>query len=281
MSIDLGFALHPKWIEGTTLDEFFTPLKAAGMDVLEFTLHPADDEWEAMQSLAEECVRVGYRCHFHAPYQDPFNPDGFASVRCAELQQLYLPALEFAERMARQGSRAPALVIHGAHGKGVLAQLAEDTRVFLAWVLKQTQHSRVMLENLPPKNGNVRVGETYEQIVSLVSELNHPRLAACWDFGHSVLQGRTDLPPNEFLRAVRHVHIHDINNAREDHFPLIFGNVPWQNDLRALMRVGFDGAVVMEINGYRAQNVERLHERLAESFAAMREIVKPNEDSST
>ena len=33
------------------------------------------------------------------------------------------------------------------------------------------------------------------------------------------------------------------------------------------------GAVVMEINGYRAASVERLHERLAESFAAMQTVI--------
>lgn len=274
MSIDLGFALHPKWVEQSGRENFLAPLKAAGMTVLEFTLHPEGAEWEPMRLLAEECVRAGYRCHFHAPYKDPFSPAGFASARRAELEQLFAPPIEFAERMARLGDYAPALVIHGAHGKTSLAELTDDTRQFLAWVMEQTRHSRVMLEILPPKPGYVRLSETYEQVANLVREFNHPRLNICWDFGHTVLQGYTGAPPDDFLRRVRHVHIHDINDAREDHFPLIFGNVPWQDDLRALMRVGFDGAVVMEINGYRASSVERLNERLAESFALMSNVLR-------
>ena len=271
MSIDLGFALHPKWVERAGRENFLAPLKAAGMTVLEFTLHPEGDEWEPMRALAEECVRAGYRCHFHAPYKDPFNSDGFTTTRGDELKNLYALPIEFAERMARLRNYAPALVIHGAHGKTSLAELTQDTRQFLAWVMGQTRHSRVMLEILPPKPGYVRAGETYEQVVNLVRELNHPRLNICWDFGHSYLQNLS-LPPDDFLRQVRHVHIHDINDAREDHFPLIFGNVPWQDDLRALMRIGFDGAVVMEINGYRASSVPNLGARLAESFAAMQSI---------
>lgn len=272
MPIELGFALHPKWVERIGRENFLAPLKAAGMSALEFTLHPEGDEWSPMRALVEECVRAGYRCHFHAPYQGSFNADCFASERREELMRLYAVPLDFAEQMAQVGGYAPALVIHGAHGTSPLAQLTEDTRQFLLWVLERTQHLYVMLENLPPKKGFVRMGETPEQVSALVRAINHPRLNVCWDFGHSVLQ-KQGLPPEDFLRAVRHVHIHDINAAGEDHFPLVFGNVPWQADLRALMHVGFAGTVVMEINGYRAQTVERLHERMAASFAMMREVV--------
>jgi sugar phosphate isomerase/epimerase len=272
MSIELGFALHPKWVERTGRENFLAPLKANGMRVLEFTLHPAGDEWEPMRALAEECVCAGYHCHFHAPYQDPFNSNGFASSRREELMRLYETPLDFAERMAEVGDYSPALVIHGAHGTTTLAQLTEDTRVFLLWVLERTQSARLMLEILPPKPGYIRLGESYEAVVNMTREINHPRLNICWDFGHSYLQN-LNLPPDDFLRATRHVHVHDINDAREDHFPLVFGNVLWQDDLRALMRVDFDGAVVMEINGYRAQAVERLHERMAESFALMKQVI--------
>ena len=270
--IELGFALHPKWVEQSGRENFLAPLKANGMRVLEFTLHPEGGEWEPMRALAEQCVRAGYRCHFHAPYKDPFNADGFATTRRAELEQLYAMPIEFAEQMARVGNYAPALVIHGAHGKTSLAELTDATRAFLAWVLARTDHSRVMLEILPPKPGYVRMGETYEQVINLVREFNHPRLNICWDFGQTVLQN-LGLPPAEFLNATRHIHIHDLNNAREDHFPLIYGNVPWQDDLRALMQSGFEGAVVMEINGYRAASVPNLRERLAESFALMRAVI--------
>ena len=129
-----------------------------------------------------------------------------------------------------------------------------------------------MLEILPQKPGYVRMGETYDQVVNLVREFNHPRLNICWDFGHTVLQN-LGLPPADFLRATRHVHIHDLDATRQDHFPLVFGNVPWQDDLRALIQAGFDGAVVMEINGYRAASVPNLRERLAESFALMRAVI--------
>jgi sugar phosphate isomerase/epimerase len=273
MTIDLGFSFHPKWVGRGSIKDFLAPLQEAGLTVLEFTLHSEGDEWPSMQALAEECVAAGYRCHFHAPYQGQFNPYRFAGEQREALMALYAPALDLAERLAHEGGFAPALVIHGAHGVAPLDELAEDTREFLAWILERTQHARPMLELLPPKPGFVRLGETHEQVLEMVRRLDDARLGICWDLGHDVLQGYKALPPDDFLAGVRHVHIHDINDAQEDHFPLIYGNVPWEADLRALLAAGFAGAVVMEINGYRASRVPRLYDRLVESFAAMRAVI--------
>lgn len=272
--MDLGFGLHPKWLSSGTREEFLAPLKAAGMSVLEFTLHPGTEEWQAMRALAEECVRAGYRCHFHAPYQSPFTLAGFSSSQRDAIRRMYAPALELVERLAGEQRFHPALVIHGATAQAPRAELRRDTEEFLAWVLAETHSSRLMLEILPPKPPLTRIGESRDELLDLICKMNHTRLGICWDLGHDYLLGYHELPSDTFLRAVRHVHVHDVNAARVDHFPLVYGNVPWQADLRALVRVGFDDAVILEINGYRAQAVEQLHERMAESFAALSEIVR-------
>lgn len=272
--MDFGFGLHPKWLTNSTREEFLAPLKAAGMSVLEFTLHPNTDEWAEMCALAEECVSAGYRCHFHAPYQTPFNLAGFATTQRDAILKMFAPALELAEQLAEKQQSDAVLVIHGAHAEMTRMALRRDTEAFLEWVLAEMPRVRPMLEILNHKPPFTRIGESRDEVLDIVRGMNHSRLGVCWDLGHDYLLGYTELPNDEFLHAVRHVHIHDINAAREDHFPLIYGNVPWQTDLCALARVGFGGAVVMEINGYRAQRVERLHARLAESFAAMSEIVR-------
>ena len=85
---------------------------------------------------------------------------------------------------------------------------------------------------------------------------------------------RTRYAPSEaFVRAVRHVHVHDINPEGEDHFPLVFGRVPWRDDLAALKAAGFGGLVILEINGYRASKLSGLNGLLADSFAAMTEAI--------
>lgn len=272
MSIEFGFSHHPKWESSGGGEAFLAPLFAAGGTALEFTLYPPDEDYAALLALAERFARAGWHCSLHAPYKDPWNPAGFAGPRRTELQVLFTPALEFAERISELGGFDVPLVIHGAHGKGPLEQLSEDTREFLAWVLERTRRVRPMLENLPPKPGYRRVGETPEQVADLVNAISHPRLGACWDFGHSVLQGQ-GMPPEAFLRTVRHVHVHDINPEGEDHFPLVFGRVPWREDLAALKAAGFGGLVILEINGYRASKLPGLQGLLAQSFAAMTEAI--------
>ncbi len=279
MTIELGFGLHPKWLGSGTREDFLGPLKAAGMSVLEFTLHPATDEWPAMRALAEECTAAGYRCHFHAPYQPPFTLAGFAGTRRNEIEQMYTPALELVERLGEAGHFDPALVVHGATAAAPRAELRRDTEAFLSWVLAETRRAHVMLEILPHRPPFVRTGESRDEVLDVARALNHPRLGLCWDLGHDYLLDYTELPDDEFLRRVRHVHIHDVNAAREDHYPLVFGNVPWQADLCALLAVGFEGAVVMEINGHRARTIEQLPARMADSFAQMRAVcARPNGD---
>lgn len=272
--MQLGFALHPKWLSNSTRESFLAPLKAAGMSVLEFTLHPGTEDWQAMRALAEECVGAGYRCHFHAPYQVPFTLAGFSTSQRAAIQEMYAPALELVEQLAGEQHSAPALVVHGATAEAPRSELRRDTEAFLAWALAETYSARLMLEILPPKPPFTRVGESRDELLDVVRQMNEPRLGICWDLGHDYLLGYRELPSDDFTRAVRHVHVHDVDGAGVDHFPLICGNVPWQADLRALACVGFEGAVILEVNGYHAQAVERLHERLAESFTAMSESLK-------
>lgn len=267
-----GFTLDPQWIGPQACDEFLAPFTTAGLRVLEFILHPFAEDWIPIKTLAEECVEAGYACHIHAPYLNPFNPAGFASARRTEVRRMFSPALELTERLARRGGFTLALVIHGARGTQSLDELTRDTREFLAWALSETQLACLALELLPPKK-LTRVGERREEVFALVREIDHPRLGICWDLGHDAILGYKDLPSEDFLRAVRHVHIHDRNSAGEDHFPLIYGNVPWQQDLRALSQVGYTGAVTLELNFKRAQTVARLNDRIVDSFSAMRAVM--------
>ncbi len=228
MTIDLGFGFHPKWVGEGTIAGFLAPLEAAGLTVLEFTLHPEGDEWPPMRALAEACVPLGLPLPLPRTLPGAFQPRSLRGRGAGGAAGTLCPALALAERLADEGGFSPALVIHGAHARRPLTELADDTYAFLDWVLRQTRRCRPMLELLPPKPGFIRLGETHDQVAEMVARVGEPRLGICWDLGHDVLQGYTALPPADFLAGVRHVHIHDINDAREDHFPLIYGNVPWE-----------------------------------------------------
>lgn len=268
-----SFSINPNWIGDRTAEEFLAPFRAAGMSALEFVLHPLEQDWSSIQVLAEHFAASGCPCHFHAPYKNSYNPQGFSSSRRSEIQDLYSPALDFAERLSKEYSLVPTMVIHGAKGDFPMAELIRDTIQFLEWVIAKTTHLRPALELLPHKK-MTRVGENRDEVLAVVRQVGNHRLGLCWDLGHDVLLGYKDLPKAEFLSAVRHVHVHDINPAGDDHFPLVYGNVPWREQLRALKGAGFDGVVTLELNQARAQQVEGLHERIVENFEAMGRLEK-------
>jgi sugar phosphate isomerase/epimerase len=78
------------------------------------------------------------------------------------------------------------------------------------------------------------------------------RAGLCWDLGHDWLHGQrlerwTTVPEQSFLRAVRHVHLHEALPDGQLHLPLLTGNVPYTTQLRALLASGFEGVVTLEI----------------------------------
>lgn len=250
---DLGFAMHPNWLGGGTAAQFLEPLRALGVTALEFTLEPAHSLWPTTTALVSECQGIGFTCHFHAPYADPYNPAGWLGGRREEIEALCAPALDFADARAAANRRPTVLVVHGARGTASRADLTADTVAFLSWVLSRTPSLSVTLELLPREPGKYKVGETASGVMEVLRRVGSPRLAACLDLGHvarNALLGDDAPLPRGFLRQVRHVHVHDVNGQGEDHYPLIYGNVPIARYLRPLERAGYAGAVILELNGH-------------------------------
>jgi sugar phosphate isomerase/epimerase len=75
-------------------------------------------------------------------------------------------------------------------------------------------------------------------------------LRATIDFSHALLAGH---PPDAFTRQLagllRHVHLNDTDGASDRHWPLGRGVVPAAACAQALAEIGFDGVVVLEMDG--------------------------------
>ena len=101
----------------------------------------------------------------------------------------------------------------------------------------------IMLENLP---GDFN---TAQQLGELLDAL--PELGLHLDIGHAnlmVLQSTV----NELLAAygsrLRHVHLHDNKGGGADlHLPLGTGSVDVRGAIRALLEVGYDGTITLEV----------------------------------
>jgi sugar phosphate isomerase/epimerase len=277
-ALPLGLNMHPKWVEDGRTEDFLFPLRELGLRVLEFTLNHAASDWPPMRCLIEECLRLGFTISFHAPYKGRYNPAGFSSKGMDGIKRLYEPAIQYAASVAQEAGPT-TLVVHGAKGKSPREELWRDTTAFLAWIVKEFPALRPSIELLVKDEGVNKIGDNKADLVQLVCSAESPGVGICWDLGHDVRNGSLSAPPG-FITSVRHVHVHDISPSGQDHSPLIFGTVPYADDLRQLRQAGYQEAVILEVNGYLVSRFAKMNgirpfEILRDNLSLLRQLAQP------
>jgi sugar phosphate isomerase/epimerase len=86
-------------------------------------------------------------------------------------------------------------------------------------------------------------------LVHFVDELDRPEVGICLDFGHAHMDG--DLVDtidivSEHLAAVQ---IHDNGGRADDHLVPFDGTIDWPGALTGIQKVGYDGPLMLEIEG--------------------------------
>jgi sugar phosphate isomerase/epimerase len=135
------------------------------------------------------------------------------------------------------------------------AALVADTIAYLHWVLETFPGLHLALENNHPQiRDEIKVGIQREDVLEIANHLSPARMGICWDMGHDYLRHMHDEPSPEWLSRVTHVHLHDVDDDDQDHYPLVLGNVPHQYWLQRLKQVGMKGIVVLELKGERLKD---------------------------
>jgi sugar phosphate isomerase/epimerase len=247
--------MHPKWLQGGPPEAFLLPLMEVGLSALEFTLSLDAADWPEIHDLIRACLALGCELSFHAPHKGFYNPSGFAGPRRPALEQLFAPALAYAAAIA--GEQGPTtLVVHGAKGQGAREPLRCDTVAFLSWIEGQDSNLCPALELRTRDQELVKMGDSRADLVATLSRWRPRRGGICWDMGHDAHNG-AETAPAGFLEGVSHVHVHDLSPEGEDHYPLLFGNVAYKHHLLALRQVGYDRAIILEVNGYVVTQLAR------------------------
>ncbi len=278
-NIQVGFSMHPRWASGAELSAFLSPLQAAGLSALEFELDENLDMWQAFAPLMVGVMQLGMQLSFHAPYRSPYSLAGFAGPRRVDIEQKHRPMLDIAAGWAERDGEMKTVVLHAATAQKPADPdlLIMDTLSFLSWALETYPGLLFALENNHPVTGSqVKVGVARQEVLNLVAALHHPRLRVCWDMGHDYLHGSPLEPESEWLAQVVHVHLHDVNDIGFDHFPLVYGRVPYQPWLRALKGVGMKGTIILELKGHQLKDwqPDRIQTALVDSIRAIAEEVQ-------
>jgi sugar phosphate isomerase/epimerase len=98
------------------------------------------------------------------------------------------------------------------------------------------------------KNGPA--GNTFEEVLRIADQVGYNHLGICWDMGHtqSNYKKQTDepFPSQEFLKKVKHTHIHDILPSGQTHGPIVHAQGYVRQCVDLLKGVEYSGVYNME-----------------------------------
>lgn len=236
-------------------------LKDAGFDAYDYSFYEKNedqdpilkDDWRGYYTeLKKYADELGISCNqAHAR----FSTARFGQDEWNERQ--YKLILRDIEAAAILG--ADAIVIHPVHN-GYPDEGSHERNVeFYSGLIPYCEKFgiKVALENMwkvDPKRHYIieDVCNGSDKFVRMIDELNNPKcFTACLDVGHSALIGEE---PRDAVRNLGHrlgaLHIHDVNYVCDSHTLPYLEKLEWDNILRALAEVGYDGDFTFEANNF-------------------------------
>lgn len=242
------------WLQGRSFSDVIKPLIENGLSALEVHLDLRFPEIsDHLEYLCKSAAQSGLGISFHAPYLEPPFLFGFSSHQRPQLEIAWTPVLDIVNRYASTNGIRTEMVLHGSHGPHAsMDELLMDTVKMAQWILDYCPEIYLGIENLPvPRNPNelVKYGENRDSVLQAVEHVNHPRCGITWDMGHCVRNKVFSIPHDDWMNRVVHVHVHDVDENRQDHWPLILGSTPYESWIHALKKSRFCGTITAELNG--------------------------------
>ena len=255
------------------LDEGLDRLKKAGVTSIEIkaTLDPDAAQW---MNIVRDLKERGFSVTYHASGRFRYPLD---------YQWVIEDVRRISEELLQNFSLQHLLwTIHPLHDVGKTRALIYRNNIhYLEEFIEKLSDLPItlVLENLRNREDNERlhVGDTYEEILSILNEVNNNKLGICWDFGHACameeLGQERPVPPMDFIRRVVHCHVHDCSQ-QITHLPPGTGRVPWEDYLRLLFENGFSGTFNMEVVPYKMKNPADFLPAIEESAALLKSIIQ-------
>jgi len=104
-----------------------------------------------------------------------------------------------------------------------------------------------------------------EEFSRYIDALNSDYFVACLDIGHSAMQNTGGNSPDEMIRGLgskrlKALHIHDNNLINDLHTMPFAGKINWDNVMRALKDIQYDGDFTFEADTFLEQFPNELAE---------------------
>ena len=105
---------------------------------------------------------------------------------------------------------------------------------------------KIAIENIPNT-----VTQTPEGLLKVINELDNPVFTICFDAGHANCSG---ISPAEMIRKlgsrIECVHIHDNDGKADRHLLPYYGNINWEEVMKAFAEIGYKGTLNYESGNF-------------------------------
>lgn len=287
IKIDIGFSENEDYRLLYGDRDILPYLRSLGVEAVETPVGLDTDE-QALQEHIRTCIEAGLLVSLH-PYTEltPSNPAHFSPTEDNPCLRLHRRFLEIAGETAALQQTETMVNIHSAAAPLDIPRrdLVDQSVRFFRWARKWCEANAPQVQPVAELQIRPNPDEPVQRIGDFYAELNEvvqrSQVGACWDLGHAVMNAnRFDLPlypPDDWLPRVTHIHCHDV--GPEDHQPLIFGNVPWEQFLQSLLPHGFEGTVILELTPDRFLPYEGLAD-LQRSIGALVDFANEHHPSN-
>lgn len=253
------------------VDAALAKFKRIGIESIELKFTEQVNLFQLFKAI-RKLVDNGFHVTFHAPGRFRFPED-------------LTPHLEnmaaISQFMNDECHITPLWVAHPLNSKTQpRAEIFAQTVDYISQILDFMAEipARIALEILRNRaeSGKIHVGDSYQEIMNLISKFDNQNLGICWDFGHAIAMYQRRLqdqfPPPEFLKKVIHCHVHDCQEEKT-HIPLGMGAVPIEQNIELLRQNDYDGILNLELVSHRVDDPASFLDYVAQSVQIIRHCI--------
>lgn len=247
-------------------------LKNRGVNSIEIRAAQPHDDPDLAELAAQRVWDAGLELSIHGglpafPIQTPFETSYPLLHRLAGL-------------LNQQGKIAPVAIHAYQHKTTAPDQLAQQTVAAFGYITTLCKEQNLPFRFALELNRTKQLmdpANTYESVLAMHDQINHPNVGLCWDFGHGYSNYTNGLiaehPPVSFLKSVIHTHIHDLAPHGKTHWPLTERRLPLQAYVDLLKSVNYQGVWNMELDPERYKDQPDITPQILQSIDLLRQAV--------
>ncbi len=235
----------------TSIFECLEPIRNSGFGLIEVCSFPAHLDYhnlEAVHAARRRIDELGLEPYsLHAPFADEIDITSMDWQRRGHARDELMRAADAAGHLG-----VHYLVIHPGPEKGGFPEHERFRRMEnAAEVLTEVSRAcrergaALVLENMLPHLFSGRVRD----LLWLLGALETTEVGICLDTGHAHLSGDLRTVAHKLSGHLWMMHATDNHGRGDDHLPPGDGRIDWHRLLRQMVRIGFHGAIILEVAG--------------------------------